>query len=296
MSSEYPIRAVSQLTGLGLDTLRAWERRYQAVVPYRGERGRLYREEDIRRLRLLRSATEAGHAIGQIARLSDAELERLQSRAAPAPAPVFAEASPVQTLLEAVSRYDTQTLEAELGRLALLLRPTDLVHGVVLPLMREVGSRWETGRFRIAQEHLLSGCVRSLLGALVRRQNTRNSRGKILLATPRGELHEFGILAAAMLAVEQRYEAVYLGASLPAEEILHAAHALAPRVVVLAVMEPNATPATRDEVLRVGRELGAASELWLGGSGAASIAGAASQRLAVVDTLVTFERFLERLL
>jgi DNA-binding transcriptional MerR regulator len=31
-AAHYPIRAVARLTGLSLDTLRAWERRYQVVT------------------------------------------------------------------------------------------------------------------------------------------------------------------------------------------------------------------------------------------------------------------------
>jgi len=36
---DYPIRAVSKLTGLSVDTLRAWERRYRAIVPRRNTLG-----------------------------------------------------------------------------------------------------------------------------------------------------------------------------------------------------------------------------------------------------------------
>jgi len=50
--ARYPIRAVSKLTGIGIDTLRAWERRHSAVTPIRDDRGRLYTEADIARLRL----------------------------------------------------------------------------------------------------------------------------------------------------------------------------------------------------------------------------------------------------
>ena len=34
----YPIRAVSKQTGISIDTLRAWEKRYQVVAPQRDER------------------------------------------------------------------------------------------------------------------------------------------------------------------------------------------------------------------------------------------------------------------
>ena len=52
----YPIRAVSKLTGIAIDTLRAWERRYGAVTPVRDSRGRLYSDADVARLRLLHQA------------------------------------------------------------------------------------------------------------------------------------------------------------------------------------------------------------------------------------------------
>ncbi len=74
---QYPIRAAAILTGLSIDTLRAWERRYQAVTPIRGERGRVYGEGHIRRLILLRDAVSRGHAIGQVAGLEDSALEKL---------------------------------------------------------------------------------------------------------------------------------------------------------------------------------------------------------------------------
>ena len=78
----YPIRAVAKLTGLSLDTLRAWERRYQAVIPERGRRGRLYTEHDLERLHLLREVVSRGHAIGQVARLGDQDLRQfLEPRA-----------------------------------------------------------------------------------------------------------------------------------------------------------------------------------------------------------------------
>ena len=72
-SASYPIRAVSKMTGIGIDTLRAWERRHGAVTPTRDDRGRMYTDADIARLRLLRGAVEHRHAIGRLAGLSDAE-------------------------------------------------------------------------------------------------------------------------------------------------------------------------------------------------------------------------------
>src|SRR6188508_1032130 len=85
-AASYPIRAVSRLTGIAIDTLRAWERRHGAVTPIRDERGRMYTDADIVRLRLLKGAVEHGHSIGRLAGLGDDELRHLAD-ATRAPAP-----------------------------------------------------------------------------------------------------------------------------------------------------------------------------------------------------------------
>jgi DNA-binding transcriptional MerR regulator len=78
--SSYRIGAVSRLTGVPADTLRVWERRYAVVEPSRTEGGsRLYSQEDVARLSLIKRLVDAGHAIGTVANLS---LEQLEVRAA----------------------------------------------------------------------------------------------------------------------------------------------------------------------------------------------------------------------
>ena len=78
-AAQFPIRAVARMTGLSVDTLRAWERRYQAVVPDRGDRGRVYTDRDVERLKLLAGLVANGHAIGSIAAKSDTALLRLRA-------------------------------------------------------------------------------------------------------------------------------------------------------------------------------------------------------------------------
>ncbi len=76
----YPIRAVAKMTGVPLDTIRAWERRYGAVTPQRSARGRIYSENEVQRLVLLRDAVARGHAIGQVADVADNDLKALLRR------------------------------------------------------------------------------------------------------------------------------------------------------------------------------------------------------------------------
>ena len=68
----------ARLAGLPVTTLRVWERRYGVVNAARSQTGRrIYSQLDVARLRLLRGLTNAGHAIGTIARLELAALQAL---------------------------------------------------------------------------------------------------------------------------------------------------------------------------------------------------------------------------
>ncbi len=71
----YRIGTVSHLTGIDPHTIRAWERRYQAIRPGRSEGGaRLYSDHDVARLQLIKAAVDTGDAISTVAPLSDDEL------------------------------------------------------------------------------------------------------------------------------------------------------------------------------------------------------------------------------
>src|SRR4029078_4928234 len=118
----YPVRVVIARTGLTADVLRAGERRSGAVRPQRsGGRQRLYSEEDVTRLTLLRRATLAGHSIAEVARLRTDALEALvdephaeASRAVP-----DVESAVVRAALAATERLDGPAPERTLKRAAL---------------------------------------------------------------------------------------------------------------------------------------------------------------------------------
>lgn len=75
-NSGYSIGAVARLTGISTHTLRIWERRYDAIVADRTDTGRrIYSKADIEKLSLLKSLSDNGSSIGQIANLSTEELK-----------------------------------------------------------------------------------------------------------------------------------------------------------------------------------------------------------------------------
>lgn len=280
-ASQYPIRAVSRMTGLSTDTLRAWERRYQAVVPDRGERGRVYTDRHITRLKLIASLVERGHSIGSIAALSDAELRRLTDHRAGGD-PTSSSALDLDPLLRAAKHYDLAAMETTLNRYALLLPPTELIFGVVLPVLRELGKQWESGSINPAQEHLVSSIFRGMLGSLLRSMPRPARASRIVFAAPSGERHELGLLCGAVLAAVCGYAVIYLGPDLPAADIAHAVRESGAKILVLSA---TAAGPVDDAGLGRLRRLSDDVAVWAGGGRAEELRSAIGSRVRLIDSL-----------
>ena len=115
---------VSRKTGLSPHVIRIWEKRYEAVEPERTTTNRrLYSDAEIERLSFLRLATEAGHSIGNIAKLPLDRFKLLVAKAKSTRADharTRRAASPAQTLhdscLTAVKRLDARAFEETMQR------------------------------------------------------------------------------------------------------------------------------------------------------------------------------------
>jgi DNA-binding transcriptional MerR regulator/methylmalonyl-CoA mutase cobalamin-binding subunit len=297
--ARYPIRAVSKLTGIGIDTLRAWERRYGAVTPIRDDRGRMYTEADVARLRLLHGAVEQGHSIGRLAELNNDQLRDLCTPAAagvlPDTAPTGRAALDTSGLLSALREYDGVGVDHELSRLAAVLRPIDLLDDVLMPVLTKVGDDWHSRRTRIAHEHLMSSTMRNLLGAFLRLYMRRQASVRLLFATPSGERHEIATLGAAMLAASAGLGVSYLGADLPAREIVESVEPAGAQVLVLGLTTAGADKARERELKTIVRQLPKSVELWAGGRGAERYAELLRPRALILSDYNTYQQELVRI-
>jgi DNA-binding transcriptional MerR regulator/methylmalonyl-CoA mutase cobalamin-binding subunit len=293
-----PVRTVARLTGLTPDLIRAWERRYAAVAPRRGPRGaRLYSASDVARLRLLQRVVAGGRAIGDVAKLGTAELTRLVDLGAGDDARLRApgdDGTALRDALAALAQFDAAALDRCLSDALIGLGASEFCRRVAAPLLEEVGRGWADNRLSIADEHLLSASLRNLLAGVMRMRGAPRGPG-VLLATPSGERHEFGLLLAALAIADAGCAPWYLGTDLPADQIIAAARRAQAMVVGLGIVNAP-SDGIMEEVRRVERGLPAATELWLGGAQApALVRQLGRSRALVVQDLAAVERELERI-
>ncbi len=272
--ARHPIRVVSRRTGLTPAVLRAWEMRYGVVVPQRSAGGqRLYSDEDVRRLGLLRRAVEGGRTISQVANLSMEALEGLvQEDAAGRVGPSFVgppqSSQALETLAlaeKAVNELDGPRLERILRRSSMALPIHTVLEGVVVPLLESIGVSWCEERFGPGHEHLATVQIRRFLEWLLHTVGDTEGAPVMVTATPSGERHELGALLSAVSGGDEGWRAVFLGPDLPADEIALAAQRLDAQVVGISSVDEGAAGSLILEVEGLRSRLPGEVHLILGG-------------------------------
>jgi DNA-binding transcriptional MerR regulator len=217
----YSIKDLENLSGIKAHTLRIWEQRYGILNPIRTETNiRTYSDEELKRvLNIALLQDKGGFKISAIANMSEAEM-----------------ASHILHLSESQFDFPDQIqaltlamMDLDEAKFQLLTKNMIQAHGfesymldVIYPFMRRLGTLWLSGSVGPAQEHFISHLIRQKLVASIDAQDLslKPDAKKFLLYLPEGELHEIGLLFANYVFRARKHSVVYLGQSLPYEELL----------------------------------------------------------------------------
>ena len=291
----YTIKAVSAATGVSIETLRAWERRYRVVEPHRDPNGRRsYQPEDVIRLRKLREATERGHTISKLARVSDAELAELSADTRPQLSPAMAAAGFVTQMLHAGEHYQPEACDQALSMALALLPLSAVINDVLSPVLLAVGERWHAGTFNVAQERLVSSSVHKQVSSVIETYNRISSGPPLVLATVSGERHDLGILMCALLAAARGVRCLYLGADVPAADIATFCERVGAAAAVLSFVLVDNADAAGAQLVELAGKMPASIEVWVGGLAAPQLhIERLGDRVMMMSDFHAFERRLE---
>ncbi|MBN2799891.1 MAG: MerR family transcriptional regulator [Deltaproteobacteria bacterium] len=271
----YWIHDVSQRTGIPKNTLIAWERRHGLVMPARTEGGyRLYTDEDVALIFRIKELLNAGYRIS-----AAAQLVRSEPQGA-APTPRVSERELLrQSALSSLLSFNRVSADLAVRALA-AVPPQQMLEEVYLPLLQETGERWEAGQISVVQEHFVSAWCREHILALASRLSPgAPDAPEAICATPPGEQHEFGLLAAAFHLAAAGYRVIYLGADVPAAQLLELARTRQPAIVALSAVVDRDPVSLRDCGRRLLAALPPTSTVMIGGRAAEAAAQLSEERL-----------------
>ncbi len=246
----FNLKVIVKETGLKPDTLRAWERRYGVPAPERSAGGhRLYSQRDIDIVKWLLARQGEGLSISKAVKLwnrleaeeRDALNVREYSSVAVNPLPTgsgSADRGPLAELTDAWLNFcldfDEYGAEQVISQALGVYSPEVVCLHLLQPALSRIGAGWYQGNVTVQQEHFTSELASRRLKALIQGTPQPSRAGRILVCAPDGEEHIFGLLLLTFLLRRRGWDTVFLGASVPLEEMAETLESTRPNLVVSA--------------------------------------------------------------
>jgi len=223
------IGSVSSLLGVPVPTIRSWERRYGYPAPERTKgRHRRYSQPEIEQIRALRDLITTGYPTREaIARLARGE-------------PSTGDSELREDAVAAAMHLDPEGLRRALDRAAERLGVEDAIRSVVLPTMRDIGSRWKTGNCEVEHEHIATQEVRAWLARLSAMAPPPFRPYPIVLACGPKDLHTIGLEAFGVVLARRGWATRTLGAMTPTASLLSTVRAVS-AIGAVVVAQRNVT-------------------------------------------------------
>jgi len=120
------------------------------------------------------------------------------------------------------------------------------IEKIVFPFMRQIGNMWQVGMINPAQEHFISHLVRQkiIVGIDGLFPEPLANPKTFLLFLPANELHELGLLYCNFLVKSKGHKCLYLGQSVPFNDLVSVADVVPPDVIVTTfTSNPEGIPA-----------------------------------------------------
>ncbi|MDY0186003.1 MAG: MerR family transcriptional regulator [Desulfuromonadaceae bacterium] len=257
------ITQLSQETGIGIDTLRIWERRYNFPQPQRDRRGRRqYPPEQVEQLRVAKHLQLDGYRPGDIFKLDPKQrmdllvkgCDQQQSDQHGDRQEYFKKIS-LEWLLNATDKETSAWLQRQLDTLGL----HNFIRQCVIPLIWFVDISWKTGAIGIVREHLISDQLSIVLHQYVHQQLQQNALGdsdiKCLCLTLNHERHKLGLLMAASIIAASAIHCTWLQEDIPLTEVSAALEVTGSNTVVLSFSTHYATRDAMEQLATLRRIL-----------------------------------------
>jgi len=272
------IGELSKQTGIGVHTLRVWEKRYGAPLSERLPSGhRRYPKEEVPRLRAIARALESGYRASKVVTGTLEELQKLLG------AQDFMSTSPdlpdsesgqvsreliIEKWIEAIHQYDEESLSHGFYELWSKEGPLNFILEYSAPFVERFGNGWANGELTVGQEHFATSHLSDFLSSKWRQLNVRKDGPIAVLSTLPEETHNLGLLMCAVVTSLTGFRVVYLGPNSPVEDILKTIEHCEAQLLCLSISNCVEPKIAKDQLKQIRKNLNKKTNMIIGGEGA----------------------------
>lgn len=263
--AEYSIKDLETLSGVKAHTIRIWEQRYNLLNPKRTETNiRYYLDEDLRRILNVSLLNKNGFKISKIAEMQEKEIMNAALKIAnEGEEPNLL----LDSLIHAMLDFDETRFEKVLNTAIMKMGFEDAFVNLILVFLQRIGVLWTTGAVNPSQEHFISNLIRrKLCVAIDNRYVELNEKSKrFLLFLPEGETHEILLLFSEYLLRKNNHHVVYLGSSIPFEDINFVKEQFRPDCLLSFITVPMRESSVFEYVQKLAK-LFSSTKIYIGGA------------------------------
>jgi DNA-binding transcriptional MerR regulator len=215
--SLYSIKDLEHLSGIKAHTIRIWEKRFRLLDPDRSDTNiRSYSDNDVRRILNVAMLVKCGYKISSVASFDEA---RLQAEVIRVNRNANDPDKDIDQLLFHTVNLDAFGFETTVDKIISEFGFSKTIQQVVFPFFERIGILWQAGSIFTAHEHFVSNLIRNrLIGETAKFVPKQESKSALFFLRE-NEWHELGLLYFNFLAAQAGFRCVYLGQSLPFEDL-----------------------------------------------------------------------------
>ncbi len=215
----YTIRELENLSGIKAHTIRIWEKRYGLITPQRTSTNiRTYRDTELKKLLNISILNRNGLKISKIARLSVDEINAKINLYAQ---DLTSTESQIENLTLAMIDLDEYRFEQILARSVIKFGFEETVLRILFPFFVRIGLMWQMDSINTTQEHFVSNLIRQKFFSAIDNleYNSKTHKPGFVFFLPDGEYYDISLLFFCYLTKKRGYHTVYLGQSLPLQDL-----------------------------------------------------------------------------
>lgn len=220
VKSNFSIKNLEHLSGIKAHTIRIWEKRYNLFEPERTNTNiRLYNLENLQKLLNVTLLYNNDYKISKIALLSPQEInENVHKLTINKNADDWSIGLFKLAMINFDQRLFTKTFNDLLEQFSF----SEVFKNVFIPLMNELGVLWQTNSISPSHEHFITSLVKQKIHAMcedLQQKSTRRTDRRFVLFLPDNEIHELGLLYLQYEVLNNGFQCVFLGQSVPIESL-----------------------------------------------------------------------------
>lgn len=220
IKNTFSIKDLENLSGIKAHTIRIWEKRYNVLEPMRTDTNiRFYDLSCLQKLLNITLLHEYGYKISKISKMP---VDKIPALVKEIISQKSAKNHAISSFKMAMMNFDQTLFSTTYNNLLSEKSFKEIFYDVFIPLMNEIGFLWQTDTITPAHEHFLSYLIKQKL--LINTEKLQiiapTKTDKIfVLYLPMNEIHELGLMYLNYEIISKGYKTIYLGESVPTENL-----------------------------------------------------------------------------